>query len=43
MRKGRHLWACCWTRAVAGGRFVDGADVEGEREGSLVWENRWVG
>jgi hypothetical protein len=43
MRKGRHLWACCWRRAVAGGRFVDGADVEGEREGSLVWENRWVG
>ena len=28
---------------VDGGRFVDGADVEGEREGSLVWENRWVG
>jgi len=43
MRKGRHLWACCWRRAVAGGRFVDGADMEGEREGSLVWENRWVG
>jgi hypothetical protein len=26
MRKGRHLWTCCWRRAVAGGRFVDDTD-----------------
>jgi len=57
MRKGRHLWMCCWRRVVAGEGLLleaglgttlmadgmDDTEVEGEREGSLVWENRWVG
>ena len=36
-RKGRHLWARRWRKAVAGGRFVDDAEVEErvEREGRI--------
>jgi hypothetical protein len=39
--EGLLLEAGLGTTLMADG--MDGTEVEGEREGSLVWENRWVG